>query len=130
MDLYYGHFQKIESSVESIQKNIETRLRKRFETFSQELNVDEPRFLQEVVYYMEKLDISEEINRIHTHFDRLSELIEKGGEVGRQIEFLLQELNRETNTIGSKSSMEDISESVVQMKVQLEKMREQALNLE
>jgi uncharacterized protein (TIGR00255 family) len=54
----------------------------------------------------------------------------KGGEVGRQIDFLMQELNRETNTIGSKSASEEISSSVVQMKVQLEKIREQGLNLE
>ena len=78
----------------------------------------------------ESVRFHEEINRIKTHLEKLDSIIMKGGEVGRQIDFLMQELNRETNTIGSKSASEEISSSVVQMKVQLEKIREQGLNLE
>jgi uncharacterized protein (TIGR00255 family) len=86
--------------------------------------------MQEVVYYLEKLDVHEEINRIHAHLEKLNKILSGPQEVGRQIDFLAQELNRETNTIGSKSSLKEISDRVVQMKVQLEKMREQGLNLE
>jgi uncharacterized protein (TIGR00255 family) len=86
--------------------------------------------MQEVIFYLEKLDVHEEINRIKSHLDKLDDLINKGGECGRQIDFIVQELNRETNTIGSKSSTEEISNNIVQMKVQLEKIREQGLNLE
>jgi uncharacterized protein (TIGR00255 family) len=67
---------------------------------------------------------------VHTHLEKFQNLIKSNNEVGRQIDFLVQELNRETNTMGSKSTLKEISDSVVQMKVQLEKLREQGLNIE
>lgn len=129
-DIYKENFSKIDKLADTFQESIEDKLRKKFAEFSNELNIDEPRFLQEVVYYLEKLDVHEEINRIKSHLEKLSSLLNDGGEVGRQVDFLVQELNRETNTIGSKSNLKDISDCVVQMKVQLEKLREQGLNLE
>ena len=95
-----------------------------------DIKVDESRFLQEVVYYLEKLEIDEEINRAKIHLGKLKAVLKSSGEIGRQIDFLLQELGRETNTMGSKSAHPEISSNVVEMKVQLEKIREQALNLE
>ena len=95
-----------------------------------EFKVDEGRLMQEVIFYLEKLDIDEELNRAKIHVAKLREVLKGGNEVGRQIDFLLQELGRETNTMGSKSAHTDISQNVVEMKVQLEKIREQALNLE
>lgn len=95
-----------------------------------DLKVDESRFLQEVIYYLEKLEIEEEITRANIHLGKLKSVLKSSGEIGRQIDFLLQELGRETNTMGSKSAHPDISSNVVEMKVQLEKIREQALNLE
>ena len=95
-----------------------------------DIKVDESRFLQEVVYYLEKLEIDEEINRAKIHLVKLKNVLKSTGEIGRQIDFLLQELSRETNTMGSKSAHPEISSNVVEMKVQLEKIREQALNLE
>jgi uncharacterized protein (TIGR00255 family) len=95
-----------------------------------DFKVDETRFLQEVVYYLEKLEIEEEITRARIHLGKLKSVLKSSGEIGRQIDFLLQELGRETNTMGSKSAHPDISSNVVEMKVQLEKIREQALNLE
>ncbi len=127
---YTSHFSSIEEQSEIFQKSVEERLRKRFDDYKEEIKVDEPRFLQEVVFYLEKMDIHEEINRVKAHLEKLTSLLNQGGECGRQIDFLIQELNRETNTMGSKSSLEEISNSVVQMKVQLEKIREQGLNLE
>ena len=121
---------KVKELKGSYQDKVKERLTKRFETDASGLNIDEPRFLQEVIYYLEKLDIDEEINRIVIHLEKLEGIFNKDSEVGRQIDFLVQELNRETNTIGSKSGNSDISAHVVQMKVQLEKIREQALNLE
>lgn len=130
LEQYEKNFSTIISKKSDYQKNIEQSIRAKFSEFQSDLKVDEPRFLQEVIFYLEKLDIDEEINRIKVHLDKLKNLLEQGGELGRQIDFLVQELNRETNTIGSKSGNQEISESVVQMKVQLEKIREQALNLE
>ena len=95
-----------------------------------DFKIDESRFLQEVVYYLEKLEIEEEITRANIHLGKLKSVLNSNGEIGRQIDFLLQELGRETNTIGSKSAHQEISSNVVEMKVQLEKIREQALNLE
>jgi uncharacterized protein (TIGR00255 family) len=95
-----------------------------------DLKVDENRSLQEVIYYLEKLEIDEEINRAKIHLMKLRSVLKSPGEIGRQIDFLLQELGRETNTMGSKSAHPEISSNVVEMKVQLEKIREQALNLE
>lgn len=95
-----------------------------------DIKIDESRFLQEVVYYLEKLEIDEEINRAKIHLVKLKSVLNSSGEIGRQIDFLLQELGRETNTMGSKSAHPEISSNVVEMKVQLEKIREQALNLE
>lgn len=76
------------------------------------------------------MDVNEEIDRINAHMEKLEKLLSSENEIGRQLDFLVQELNRETNTIGSKSGKEVISNSVVLMKVQLEKIREQGLNLE
>ena len=129
-DQFEQHFTVITSLADTFQESVEERLRKRFQDFSEELGVDEPRFLQEVVYYLEKMDVHEEINRISAHLEKFDSILVSGGEIGRQLDFLVQELNRETNTIGSKSSLKEISDNVVQMKVQLEKIREQGLNLE
>jgi uncharacterized protein (TIGR00255 family) len=106
------------------------KLQQKFREKLKDIQVDEGRFLQEIVYYLEKLEVDEEINRAKIHLQKLRAVLNSTGEIGRQIDFLLQELGRETNTLGSKSAHPEISSHVVEMKVQLEKIREQALNLE
>ncbi|MFG1493765.1 YicC/YloC family endoribonuclease [Halobacteriovorax sp. ZH4_bin.1] len=127
---YEEFFNIVNDKSDEFQAAVKERLEKRFDEYKTAMPVDEPRFMQEVIFYLEKMDIHEEINRINAHLSKLNDLLTKGGEVGRQIDFLIQELNRETNTTGSKSTLQEISEAVVQMKVQLEKIREQGLNLE
>jgi uncharacterized protein (TIGR00255 family) len=127
---YTEYYNKIPPLKETYQDTVREKLNKRFENELKGTAIDEPRYLQEVIYYMEKLDIEEEITRINVHLGKLESILNSSKEIGRQIDFLVQELNRETNTIGSKSGASEISENVVQMKVQLEKIREQALNLE
>lgn len=127
---YVEYFQKIVKLKDSYQDTLKEKLLNRFEKLSPGMSVDEPRFLQEIIYYLEKLDIEEEVTRIQVHLEKLTQVFLETGDVGRQIEFLLQELGRETNTIGAKSNNHFMSESIVQMKVQLEKIREQALNLQ
>jgi len=95
-----------------------------------DFKVDESRFMQEGIYYLEKQKMDREITRARIQLGKLKSGLNSKGEIGRQIDFLLQELGRETNTMGSKSAHTDISSNVVEMKVQLEKIREQALNLE
>lgn len=122
------HFDAVTPLVGTLESSVKEKLVKRFKEFD-DLSLDEPRFMQEVVYYLEKLDVNEEIDRINSHLSKLDSLLDQA-EIGRQIDFLVQELNRETNTIGSKSSLKELSHHVVQMKVNLEKVREQGLNLQ
>lgn len=130
LESYKSHFEIIEANAEHFKKNVEEKLKKRVDDYKSLIDVDQSRLLQEVVFYLEKIDIHEEINRIHAHLEKFQNLLKSTNEVGRQIDFIIQELNRETNTMGSKSTMKEISDAVVQMKVQLEKMREQGLNIE
>jgi len=127
---YRSLFDIILEHESTFQEKMKERLLKKFNDIASDLEIEESRFMQEVIYYLEKMDITEEINRIRVHLEKMDDLLEADGEVGRQVDFLLQELNRETNTIGSKSQVAEISEAVVQMKVQLEKIREQNLNIE
>ena len=130
LDHYRNHFQIIEKNALHFKEMVEEKLKKRVEDYKNIVVVEQSRLLQEVVFYLEKIDINEELTRVNAHLDKFQTLLKTNNEVGRQIDFFLQELNRETNTIGSKSNMPEISEAVVQMKVQLEKMREQGLNIE
>jgi len=91
--------------------------------------LDESRLMQEVVYYMERSDITEEIVRSKSHIHQLKKYLEMQEPVGKRLNFLLQEVVREVNTIGSKSPQTEITLQVVEMKSELEKMREQLQNL-
>lgn len=90
----------------------------------------EDRILQEISLFADRCDVTEEFARLHTHLEHLRQLLEQGGPVGRKFEFLLQELNRETNTLGAKSSDAQVAAIVVEMKSELEKLREQVQNIE
>jgi len=127
---FIKHYREVETQVDFYKDCIKEKLEKKIKEYSAELKLDEPRFLQEVIYYLEKLDVHEELNRIESHLDNLDKIICSSDESGRKMDFVIQELNRETNTIGSKSGKSKVSDSVIEMKVHLEKMREQALNIE
>lgn len=130
LDNYKNYFKTVEENASTFKKVVEEKLKKRVDEYKGLVDVDSSRMLQEIVFYLEKIDIHEEINRVHSHLEKFDTLLNSSVDVGRQIDFLLQELGRETNTTGSKSSLKEISDAVVQMKLQLEKMREQALNIE
>ena len=91
--------------------------------------IDETRLIQEVAYYADRADITEEIVRCKSHFEQLISYIEFEEPVGKRISFLLQEVGREINTIGSKSPQTDVTLEVVEMKGEIEKVREQAQNI-
>lgn len=130
INTYKSLFKTIVENQDHYQENIKEKLLKRLKEYKDKIEVDDNRLMQEVLFYLEKVDIQEEIDRVNSHLQKLEGLLKGQGAVGRQIDFLLQELGRETNTIGSKSSVKEVSDTVVQLKVQLEQMREQALNLE
>ena len=91
--------------------------------------IEETRLIQEVAYYVDRADITEEIVRCKSHFDQLVNYIDLEEPVGKRISFLLQEIGREINTIGSKSPQTDVTLEVVEMKGEIEKIREQAQNI-
>ena len=94
------------------------------------LIIDEARLAQEVAIYADKSSITEELVRFKSHIYQLKKTIGKKESIGRKIDFLIQEMNRETNTIGSKSSDINITNLVVEIKSELEKIREQIQNIE
>lgn len=95
-----------------------------------EREIDDARLLQEVAFFAERSDITEEIVRLHSHLTQFREIMEASGPTGRKLDFLIQEMNREINTIGVKASDAFISQKVVDIKAELEKIREQAQNIE
>lgn len=106
------------------------RFRTRLTDLFAELKFDEGRLLQEAALMAEKSDVSEEIARIASHILQMRKILSDGDTIGRKLEFLLQELNREVNTIASKSDDYRISSITVEMKVEIEKMREQSQNIQ
>jgi len=104
---------------------LETRIKELLNTEK----IDENRLAMETVIYADKCSVEEEITRLNSHIYQFKELI-KGNVVGKKIDFLIQEMNRETNTIGSKSSSIEITNLVIEMKTQIEDIREQIQNIE
>lgn len=95
-----------------------------------DVTLDEGRILQEVAIYADKVAVAEETVRLRSHIEQLRAFLNSDEPVGRKIDFLVQEINRETNTIGSKCSDVDIARKVVDMKAEIEKIREQIQNIE
>ena len=120
----------ITSAAHTYRQDVTERLQKKIQEWHTAINVEENRLLQEIVYYLEKLDVDEELTRLQAHLEQLTCYMQEESEIGRKVDFLLQELNRETNTIGAKAQKQEITTVVVLMKVLLEKIREQALNIE
>jgi uncharacterized protein (TIGR00255 family) len=108
----------------------EERLRERIRALVEGVGVDEGRILTEAAIWAEKSDIAEELARLRAHLDQLGLTLDKGGPVGRPLDFLLQELNREVNTVASKADDLELSQIALAAKGVLEKMREQVQNLE
>ena len=104
------------------------RLRTRFTEAKIEL--DSGRFEQEILIFSQKIDVSEELDRIDAHISEVRRILKHGGVVGRRLDFLMQELNREANTLGAKSADVDTTRASVELKVLIEQMREQVQNIE
>lgn len=100
------------------------------ELVSEDIRIEESRIATEVAIYADKSNIDEELTRLHSHIQQFLTFIHEKDAVGRKLDFLVQEMNREVNTIGSKSNHTDISRTVVELKSELEKIREQVQNIE
>lgn len=122
----------IEAQKEKVVARYKERLEKKisaiFDTARQV--PDEDRLLQEVAIYADKVDFTEEVVRFRSHVVQLKGFLEQDGDIGRKLDFLIQEMNREVNTIGSKANDTDVTEYVLQLKNEIEKIREQVQNIE
>lgn len=106
------------------------KLKTRIKELLQDQEMDEARLAQEVVIYADKCSIEEEVTRLNSHIYQFRELLNSNEAVGKKIDFMIQEMNRETNTIGSKANNLEITNEVINMKTQLENIREQVQNIE
>ena len=130
---------KLKPKIPEIIKNIQSKLKVRLEeALSQTLTDNSTltneevadRIRQEVILYAIKLDVDEEINRLQTHVNEIRRILAEGGNVGKRLDFMVQELNREANTLGSKASAIEMTQTSLELKVTIEKIREQIQNLE
>lgn len=120
---------EVESAAEGVSERLRARLDQRIYRLMGD-RMDPDRMAMEAAVLADKADISEELTRIHAHCDQFADALVSPEPVGRKLDFLLQELNREVNTVGSKSAEHPVSARVVELKAVLERMREQAANVE
>lgn len=118
--------QRSPETVRAHMEKVETRMRELLAG----VPVDEARLLNEAAVYADKVAVAEETVRLASHLDQLEQLVSGDGAVGRKLDFLVQEINRETNTIGSKCSDLELTRIVVDIKAEIEKIREQIQNIE
>jgi uncharacterized protein (TIGR00255 family) len=106
------------------------RLRDRIQLLGTGITLDEGRLLQEIAVYAERCDITEEISRGRSHIEQFENFLSSEESIGRKLDFLLQEIHREINTMSAKASDASISIKAVEVKAELEKLREQVQNVE
>ena len=107
-----------------------SRLTAKMQEVLQSTTIDESRILQEAAIYADKVSVDEETVRLRSHIAQMETMLTNGGAIGRKLDFLLQEMNREANTTGSKCNDLELSNTVVEIKAELEKIREQIQNIE
>jgi len=127
-----GYVAKISENSERDTREYANKLKERIVKFldEQALRIDEQRILTEVAIFADKIAIDEELVRLDSHFGAFEEIASSNEPAGRKLDFLVQEMNRETNTMGSKASNSDTAHLVVNIKNELEKIREQIQNIE
>lgn len=121
---------KIAENSKGIVEEYVSKLEKRVKEILKTDVVDENRIAQEAVIYADKTSIAEELTRLNSHIVQFKELVNSDGPVGKKLDFMIQEMNRETNTIGSKAGSGEITKAVIDLKVELEDIREQIQNIE
>ena len=115
---------RIPALLAAFQEKIRSRLQEAM------INHDDDRIRQELSLFTSKIDVDEELSRLQTHLDEVERVLSSGGAIGKRLDFLMQELNREANTIGSKSVDAEVSKISLELKVLIEQMREQVQNIE
>lgn len=121
---------QISTHAPSVVQRYREQLHRRLNESGLEIDLNDDRLLKEIGLFAERCDISEEITRLHSHFEKFHEYLAKDEPIGRPLDFLCQELNREFNTIGSKANDATLAQHIVNAKTELEKVREQVQNVE
>jgi uncharacterized protein (TIGR00255 family) len=129
-DFLAGLIERLAAAADEGRSSLEARLQERVDEISHDLPVDQAMIAQEIVRTVQRSDISEEVTRFRAHLAHWDALTEADEPCGRKLDFLLQEMNREVNTIGSKADGLRVSELIINAKAELEKMREQVQNVE
>jgi uncharacterized protein (TIGR00255 family) len=122
--------QQIQSRLPALLVEYRQKLEARISRLFGDVDIDPTRLAQEVVFFTERSDVAEEMTRLHTHLTEFKRLLQVQEPVGRKLDFLLQEMNREINTTSSKVADSDVAVLVVDIKSELERIREQAQNIE
>lgn len=125
-----GYVSAVEAESPRTVEAYRERLHQKMEEVLQSAGIDESRILQEAAIFADHIAVDEETVRLRSHISQLEKMLETGSPIGRKIDFLIQEFNREANTIGSKCQNSDISHVVVDLKSDIEKIREQIQNIE
>jgi uncharacterized protein (TIGR00255 family) len=120
----------IEENAPKIVDEYKKRLEDKIQRISGGMELDETRLIQEVAIFADRCDITEEIVRFRSHLKQFRDFMSKDDSIGRRLDFLIQEIGREVNTIGSKATDSSISSKVIEIKAELEKLREQVQNVE
>jgi uncharacterized protein (TIGR00255 family) len=130
IDAIESHAAEIESRHPEVIKEYQEKLNERIKTLNEGVGLDETRLAQEAALLADRSDVTEEMTRLKSHLDQFRNFFTAKEPIGRKLEFITQEINREVNTTGSKSSDTKVSNRVIEMKSELEKIREQVQNIE
>ena len=125
-----GHVEEVKGRSPLVLEAYRKRLSERLAEMAEGMEIDHSRLHQEVAYFADRSDITEEVVRIDSHLRQFGQMLKSDGPMGRKMEFLLQEIHREVNTVSAKANDVLISQKVVEIKAELERMREQIQNIE
>ena len=128
VDVMRGHLQNLRKQLPKLQTAHRQKLLDRLSTV--DIEADPVRLEEEIVYILQRADVEEEMDRLEAHLDAIETALDGNGPCGRRLDFLMQELNREANTLGSKSTALSTTNISVEFKVLIEQMREQVQNIE
>ena len=130
LEVISGYVEMVEEKSSDLLEEYKTKLQNRINELGANTIIDENRLGIEIVLFADKSSICEEVTRLNSHITSLKNMLEVDGPIGKKIDFLVQEMNRETNTIGSKANSIGITNYVVEMKNEIESIREQVQNIE
>ena len=128
LDAMQAQIADIQPHLPDIMSAYQLKIKERFNELVS--NLEDERIAQEIALFAQKIDVDEELSRLQMHMQAVRDILKKGGVVGKRLDFMMQELNREANTLGSKSVSVETTRAAVELKVLIEQMREQIQNIE